>query len=175
MVEEFGSENVIGGDVASVGVVMGSSSDWEALKPCCATLEKLGIPYERYVISAHRTPDRCARYAQGAEERGLKAIIAAAGMSAHLAGVIAASTLLPVIGIPMKTSMMGGLDSLLSIVQMPRGIPVATVAVGSAGAQNAALLAARFLALSDGDLRSRLDGVRDEMVEAASGQTPWSS
>jgi len=152
---------------------MGSASDWPTMQVAASTLEKLGIPYERHVISAHRTPDRCAAYAEQAEQRGLRVIIAAAGLAAHLAGVIAAGTLLPVIGVPMKTSMMGGLDSLLSMVQMPKGIPVATVAVGSHGAVNAAVLCGRILSATHPEIHANLEKYVREMANAAAAQAPW--
>ena len=170
---DFSNTEVVGGDVALAGIVMGSSSDWPTMKHAADTLSALGIPYERHVISAHRTPARCAHYAEMAEERGLRVIIAAAGLAAHLAGVIAASTLVPVIGVPMTTSMMGGLDSLLSMVQMPKGIPVATVAVGSHGAVNAAVLAGRILAATHPDIHDNLERYVREMAQSAATQAPW--
>ncbi|MGB4636566.1 MAG: 5-(carboxyamino)imidazole ribonucleotide mutase, partial [Limnochordia bacterium] len=132
-----------------VGVVMGSTSDWETMQHACTTLEELGIAYEKKVLSGHRTPDEVFAYAASARGRGLKVIIAGAGGAAHLAGMIAAKTTLPVIGVPMQTKSRGGLDSLLSIVQMPGGVPVATMAIGRAGAVNAALFAAQILSVSD--------------------------
>jgi 5-(carboxyamino)imidazole ribonucleotide mutase len=132
-----------------VGIVMGSTSDWETMQHACTTLEELGIAYEKKVLSGHRTPDDVFAYAASARERGLKVIIAGAGGAAHLAGMIAAKTTLPVIGVPMQTKSLGGLDSLLSIVQMPGGVPVATMAIGRAGAVNAALFAAQILSVSD--------------------------
>lgn len=132
-----------------VGVVMGSTSDWETMQHACTTLEELGIAYEKKVLSGHRTPDEVFAYAASARGRGLKVIIAGAGGAAHLAGMIAAKTTLPVIGVPMQTKSLGGLDSLLSIVQMPGGVPVATMAIGRAGAVNAALFAAQILSVSD--------------------------
>lgn len=150
-----------------VAVVMGSDSDLETMKPCISRLRSFGIPVEVRVISAHRTPAAAEQFASGAREQGFGAIIAAAGKAAHLAGVLAAYTTLPVVGVPIKTSMMGGLDSLLSMVQMPKGIPVACVAVD--GADNAAILAAQMLALSDGDLADKLTafkaGMADEVAE----------
>jgi 5-(carboxyamino)imidazole ribonucleotide mutase len=128
---------------------MGSTSDWETMQHACTTLEELGIAYEKKVLSGHRTPDDVFAYAASARERGLKVIIAGAGGAAHLAGMIAAKTTLPVIGVPMQTKSLGGLDSLLSIVQMPGGVPVATMAIGRAGAVNAALFAAQILSVSD--------------------------
>lgn len=141
---------------AVVGVVMGSDSDLPKLKGTFEVLKKLGIAFEARVISAHRTPDVAHQYATGAEKRGLKVIIAAAGGAAHLAGVIASMTPLPVIGVPIQTSALGGLDSLLSTVQMPGGVAVATVGIGSGGAKNAAVLAAQILATADETLRGRI-------------------
>jgi 5-(carboxyamino)imidazole ribonucleotide mutase len=141
---------------AVVGIVMGSQSDLETLQPCAATLKEFGIPYEVRVISAHRTPDVAHEYAVSAAGRGLRVIIAAAGGAAHLAGVLAGLTPLPVIGVPMPTSMQGGLDSLLSTVQMPSGVPVATVGVGKAGPVNAAILAAQILATADPAIREKV-------------------
>ena len=146
-----------------VAVVMGSDSDLETMKPCIARLQSFGIPTEVRVISAHRTPAAAEQFASQARENGFGAIIAAAGKAAHLAGVIAAYTTLPVIGVPIKTSMMGGLDSLLSMVQMPKGIPVACVAVD--GADNAAILAAQMLALSDEDLAGKLSAFKAQMAD----------
>ena len=145
-----------------VAVVMGSDSDLETMKPCIARLQSFGIPTEVRVISAHRTPAAAERFASQAREDGFGAIIAAAGKAAHLAGVIAAYTTLPVIGVPIKTSMMGGLDSLLSMVQMPKGIPVACVAVD--GADNAAILAAQMMALSDEVLGDKLEQFKASMA-----------
>jgi 5-(carboxyamino)imidazole ribonucleotide mutase len=147
-----------------VGIVMGSASDWETMKNAADTLDKLQIPYEKRVLSAHRTPDAALEWAATAESRGLKVIIAAAGGAAHLAGVMAAKTLLPVLGCPMQSKSLQGLDSLLSMVQMPAGIPVGTLAIGSAGATNAALLAAAILALSDEGIRQRLNQYRQEQT-----------
>lgn len=145
-----------------VAVIMGSDSDLPALEPCLRRLEHLGVPYEAHIISAHRTPMEAHDFASHAQERGFGVIIGAAGKAAHLAGVLAAYTTLPVIGVPMKTSMMGGLDSLLSMVQMPKGIPVACVAVD--GGENAAILAAQMLALSDPALASRLAEYKGQMA-----------
>jgi phosphoribosylaminoimidazole carboxylase PurE protein len=139
-----------------VSIVMGSDSDWPLLEECATTLERFDVPYEVRVISAHRTPDMAAGHAQKAAGRGVKVIIAAAGGAAHLAGVLAAHTTLPVIGVPVASGFMDGLDSLLSTVQMPAGVPVATTAVGKAGAVNAAILAVQILALSQGELARRL-------------------
>ena len=146
-----------------VAVIMGSDSDLETMKPCIARLKSFDIPVEVRVISAHRTPAAAEQFASGARENGFGVIIAAAGKAAHLAGVLAAYTTLPVIGVPIKTSMMGGLDSLLSMVQMPKGIPVACVAVD--GADNAAILAAQMLALSDEALASQLADFKAKMAE----------
>lgn len=144
----------------AVGVVMGSKSDWETMKHACDVLEKLEIPFEKKVVSAHRTPDLMFTYAETARGRGLKVIIAGAGGAAHLPGMIAAKTTLPVIGVPVKSHALSGIDSLLSIVQMPAGIPVATVAIGNSGATNAGLLAAQFLSAFDDTLRVKLDTYR---------------
>ena len=146
-----------------VGVVMGSDSDLPVVQKCLDLLEQFDIPYEASVLSAHRTPERAHEYASTSRLRGLKIIIAAAGGAAHLAGVMAALTTIPVIGIPMATASLGGADSLYSTVQMPAGVPVATVAIGEAGAANAALLAAQILALSDDDLTHRLLAYRAEL------------
>ena len=139
-----------------VGIVMGSDSDWGLVKSGAATLEAFGIPYEVRVISAHRTPDRAAEYARTAAKRGLKVVIAAAGGAAHLGGVLAAHTTLPLIGIPVKGGALNGMDALLATLQMPSGIPVATVTLGSAGPINAAILAAQILALGDADIRRKV-------------------
>jgi 5-(carboxyamino)imidazole ribonucleotide mutase len=144
-----------------VGVIMGSHSDWETMRRACEQLESFEIPHEKQIVSAHRTPQRLAEYAAQAEERGLRVIIAGAGGAAHLPGMVAAQTLVPVIGVPVQSSALSGLDSLLSIVQMPRGVPVATVAIGDAGAVNAGLLAAQMLAVYDPALRQRLQVFRD--------------
>ncbi len=146
-----------------VGVIMGSTSDWDTMKEVCAVLEELDIPYEKKVVSAHRTPDLMFEYAETAQERGIKVIVAGAGGAAHLPGMTAAKTILPVIGVPVKSSNLNGLDSLLSIVQMPGGVPVATVAIGKAGATNAGLLAAQILATHDSDIRERLEKRRETM------------
>ena len=141
-----------------VGVIMGSTSDWEGcMRHAAETLGDLAIPYEARVVSAHRTPDLMFKYAEMAEDRGLQVIVAGAGGAAHLPGMTASHTRLPVIGVPVRSSALQGLDSLLSIVQMPRGVPVATMAIGAAGAVNAALLAARILSLRDEGLRERLE------------------
>lgn len=147
--------------MAKVALIMGSDSDFPALKGCVKTLKQFGIEVEVRVMSAHRTPDAAHEFSVNAEKNGFGCIIAAAGKAAHLAGVLAASTTLPVIGIPMKSSLMDGLDSLLSVVQMPKGIPVATVAVD--GGDNAAILAAQILATSDGAIREKLHAFKEEM------------
>lgn len=139
-----------------VGVIMGSTSDWETMKEACLILEELQVPYEKKVVSAHRTPDLMFEYAETAKSRGLAVIIAGAGGAAHLPGMVAAKTELPVIGVPVKSSNLNGLDSLLSIVQMPGGVPVATVAIGKAGAINAGLLAGQILGLQYPEIQERL-------------------
>ena len=139
-----------------VGVIMGSSSDWETMQHACLILDELKIPYEKKVVSAHRTPDYMFSYAEKAAERGLKVIIAGAGGAAHLPGMVAAKTNLPVIGVPVQSKALSGLDSLLSIVQMPGGVPVATVAIGTAGATNAGLLAAQIIGTFDKEVYERL-------------------
>jgi 5-(carboxyamino)imidazole ribonucleotide mutase len=143
-----------------VGVIMGSTSDWETMQHCAQTLDTLGVPYEKRVISAHRTPQLAFDWCGSAEARGLKVVIAAAGGAAHLAGVAAALTPLPVLGVPMESASLKGLDSLLSMVQMPGGIPVATLAIGKPGAINAALFAAAILALGDAKIKKALEGFR---------------
>jgi 5-(carboxyamino)imidazole ribonucleotide mutase len=143
-----------------VAIIMGSQSDWETMKNAADTLDMLGIPYESRIISAHRTPDRLVAFAKGAREEGFKVIIAGAGGAAHLPGMAAAMTPLPVFGVPVQSKALSGQDSLLSIVQMPAGIPVGTLAIGRAGAVNAALLAAAVLALSDEDVALKLDDYR---------------
>ena len=148
-----------------VGIVLGSDSDAAAMQPCVATLKEFAIPYELRVISAHRTPDAAHEYATTAADRGLRVLIGAAGGAAHLPGVLASLTPLPVIGVPMPGSVMGGLDSLLSIVQMPSGIPVATVAVGKAGPVNAALLAAQILGVADAALREKIVQYKARLAE----------
>ncbi len=140
---------------------MGSTSDWETMKHACDILEELHIPYEKQVVSAHRTPDLMFEYAESARDRGLKVIIAGAGGAAHLPGMTAAKTTLPVIGVPVQTKSLNGLDSLLSIVQMPGGVPVATTAIGKAGAVNAGLLAAQILSAFDGDIADKLEARRN--------------
>ena len=151
---------------ALVGIIMGSSSDWETMSAAADTLDKLGIAYETRVVSAHRTPDLLFEYAAGAAARGLKVLIAGAGGAAHLPGMTAAKTLLPVLGVPVQTRAFNGLDSLLSIVQMPSGIPVATFAVGNPGAANAALFAAAILALHDPAVAAALQRARAAQAAA---------
>ncbi|AIM16815.1 MULTISPECIES: 5-(carboxyamino)imidazole ribonucleotide mutase [Neobacillus] len=154
-----------------VGVIMGSKSDWDTMKYACDILEQLEIPYEKQVVSAHRTPDLMFTYAEEARGRGIKVIIAGAGGAAHLPGMVAAKTTLPVIGVPVQSKALNGLDSLLSIVQMPGGVPVATVAIGKAGAINAGLLAAQILATEDvelaGKLEARREAIKKEVLESS--------
>src|SRR5690606_2128801 len=147
--------------MVQVGVIMGSISDWDTIKHACETLDELEIPYEKQVVSAHRTPDDMFDYAKTAKSRGLKVIIACAGGAAHLPGMVSSQTTLPVIGVPVKTSALGGLDSLLSIVQMPGGVPTATMAIGNAGAINAALFAERSIARSGAEVAETLDAYRE--------------
>ncbi|MFS0674480.1 5-(carboxyamino)imidazole ribonucleotide mutase [Ornithinibacillus sp. 179-J 7C1 HS] len=150
--------------MALVGVIMGSISDWETMKHTCSVLDDLTISYEKDVISAHRTPDEMFMYAKTARERGLKVIIAGAGGAAHLPGMVASQTTLPVIGVPVQSRALNGLDSLLSIVQMPGGVPTATVAIGKAGATNAGILAAQVLGAFQEDIAERLAIYRKEMI-----------
>ena len=149
-----------------IGIIMGSTSDWETMRHAAETLDALGVPHESKVVSAHRTPKRLYDYAHGAKSRGLKAIIAGAGGAAHLPGMAASMTELPVLGVPVETQALNGMDSLLSIVQMPAGIPVGTLAIGKAGAVNAALLAAAMLATTDDALAGRLAEWRSKQTEA---------
>ncbi|MFO1320858.1 MAG: 5-(carboxyamino)imidazole ribonucleotide mutase [Burkholderiales bacterium] len=149
-----------------IGIVMGSQSDWDTMQNAARMLEDLGVPYEARVVSAHRTPDVMFEYAEQAAQRGLKAIIAGAGGAAHLPGMLAAKTRVPVLGVPVQSRALSGLDSLLSIVQMPKGIPVATFAIGEAGAANAALFAAAMLAVDDPDLGGRLDAFRARQTDS---------
>ena len=149
-----------------VGVIMGSTSDWETMQHACLVLEELEIPYEKKVVSAHRTPDHMFSYAEKAAGRGLKVIIAGAGGAAHLPGMVAAKTLLPVIGVPVQSKALNGLDSLLSIVQMPGGVPVATVAIGNAGATNAGLLAAQIIGTSDREVYEKLKQRRSKIEKS---------
>ena len=147
-----------------VGIIMGSQSDWTTLCHAAETLDRLAVPHETRIVSAHRTPDRLRTYATTAQERGLKVIIAGAGGAAHLPGMCAAWTTLPVLGVPVESHSLKGMDSLLSIVQMPAGVPVGTVAIGRAGAVNAALLAAAVLALGDAALAARLNALREQQT-----------
>jgi len=155
-----------------IGIVMGSANDWEVMKAAAKTLEEFGVAYDARAMSAHRTPHAAAEWAEGAEKRGVKAIIAAAGGAAHLAGVVAAHTTLPVLGVPMPSKHLQGLDSLLSTVQMPKGIPVATFAIGEAGAANAALFAVALLALSDKAMAAKLAEFRKNQTEAVLKAAP---
>jgi 5-(carboxyamino)imidazole ribonucleotide mutase len=150
-----------------VGIIMGSKSDWPTLRHAAEILDRFGVPHERRVVSAHRTPDAMADYARRAEERGLRVIIAGAGGAAHLPGMVAAHTIVPVLGVPVESRVLRGVDSLLSIVQMPGGIPVGTLAIGEAGARNAALLAVGMLATADDALRDRLKEYREEQAAAS--------
>jgi 5-(carboxyamino)imidazole ribonucleotide mutase len=155
-----------------IGIVMGSTSDWETMKAAAKTLDEFGVPYEAKAMSAHRTPDAVAEWASNAQKNGLKAIIAAAGGAAHLAGVVAAHTTLPVLGVPMPSKHLQGLDSLLSTVQMPKGIPVATFAIGDAGAANAALFAVALLAVTDKSIAAKLADFRQKQTEAVLKAAP---
>jgi 5-(carboxyamino)imidazole ribonucleotide mutase len=154
-----------------VAVIMGSKSDWETMRHASETLGRFGVPHESRVLSAHRTPHAATEFASNASERGLQVIIAAAGGAAHLAGVLAAHTLLPVLGVPMESQALKGMDSLLSTVQMPAGIPVGTLAIGKAGAINAALLAIAILALQRPELHQKLDAFRKEQTEKILNET----
>lgn len=147
-----------------VGLIMGSRSDWSILRHAAEMLDRLGVAHERRIVSAHRTPDRLVEYARSARARGLRVIVAGAGGAAHLPGMCAAWTTLPVLGVPMPSRSLNGIDSLLSIVQMPAGVPVGTLAIGEAGAVNAALLAAAILAVSDAGIASRLEQIRSEQT-----------
>lgn len=157
--------------VPVVGVVMGSKSDWETMRQSAEVLTEFGVPHECRIVSAHRTPDWMGDYAQSAESRGLKVIIAGAGGAAHLPGMIAAQTILPVLGVPVKSQALNGLDSLLSIVQMPGGVPVGTLAIGEAGARNAGLLAVRMLAVEQPALRDKLREFHRLQTERVLGET----
>jgi 5-(carboxyamino)imidazole ribonucleotide mutase len=150
----------------TVGIIMGSHSDWATMQAASQMLEALGVAHERRIVSAHRTPDRMAAYAKGAQARGLKVIIAGAGGAAHLPGMVASMTTLPVLGVPVESRALKGLDSLLSIAQMPGGVPVATFAIGEAGAKNAALHAAAILGLSDVAVKKRLDAWRARQTKS---------
>ena len=158
-------------EAVAVGIIMGSQSDWETMRHAAETLEALGVPFETRIVSAHRTPRRLYAYAEAARERGLKAIVAGAGGAAHLPGMTAAMTPLPVLGVPVESKSLKGMDSLLSIVQMPAGVPVGTLAIGRAGAINAALLAAAIVALSDDRVAAALDDWRERQT-AAVAETP---
>lgn len=153
-----------------VAVIMGSKSDWETMRHCVELLEELGVPNEHQILSAHRSPDATADFARTAARRGVRVIIAGAGGAAHLAGVIAAYTWLPVLGVPIQSKALQGLDSLLSIVQMPGGVPVGALAIGASGAKNAALLAASILAISDEKIREKLEAFRKKQTEAVLAQ-----
>ncbi|HEY4622412.1 MAG TPA: 5-(carboxyamino)imidazole ribonucleotide mutase [Metalysinibacillus sp.] len=154
-----------------IGVIMGSTSDWETMKHACDVLDELGVTYEKQVVSAHRTPDLMFEYAEQARDRGIHVIIAGAGGAAHLPGMVAAKTTLPVIGVPVQSRALNGLDSLLSIVQMPGGVPVATVAIGKAGATNAGLLAAQILSTTDemiaANLEQRRERTKAQVIESS--------
>ena len=156
---------------AQVAVIMGSQSDWKSMQHCIAMLKQLGVHYHAQVVSAHRTPDLLFDFAENAQQNGYQVIIAAAGGAAHLPGMVAAKTPLPVIGVPIKSSTLNGLDSLLSIVQMPAGVPVATVAIGDAGAKNSALLAASIVALQDSDIAASLVEFRKNQTETVMANT----
>ena len=151
--------------MGQISVIMGSISDWETMKHSCEVLDELGLPYEKEVISAHRTPEDMFTYAEKAKARGIKVIIAGAGGAAHLPGMIASKTTLPVIGVPVQTKSLNGLDSLLSIVQMPGGVPVATVAIGTAGAKNAGILAAQIIGTHNDDVAKQLEAYQQGMKE----------
>lgn len=150
-----------------VAVIMGSKSDWDTMKHACEVLEELEISFEKKVVSAHRTPDLMFAFAESARDNGTKVIIAGAGGAAHLPGMVAAKTTLPVIGVPVQSKALNGLDSLLSIVQMPAGVPVATVAIGKSGARNAGLLAGQILSLQNNEIKERLEKIRMEANKAA--------
>ncbi len=160
MSDRFSYEVAPGMSGALVGVIMGSQSDWATMRKACEVLDEFGVPFQSRIVSAHRTPERMHGYARSAKAGGIKVIIAGAGGAAHLPGMTAGSTILPVLGVPIRTSALSGVDSLYSILQMPRGIPVGTLAIGDAGAANAALLAIGILALSDPQLASRLEEFR---------------
>ena len=154
-----------------VGIIMGSHSDWATMKLAADMLDELGVPYEKDIVSAHRTPDKLFAYAESAAERGLLVIIAGAGGAAHLPGMTAAKTRLPVLGVPVHSKALSGLDSLLSIVQMPKGIPVGTLAIGEAGAANAGILAASIVALQDPEVAAKLDAFRAAQTQRVLGET----
>jgi 5-(carboxyamino)imidazole ribonucleotide mutase len=153
-----------------VGIIMGSQSDWATMKPAADILTELDVPHEVRIVSAHRTPDQLFHYASSAESRGLEVIIAGAGGAAHLPGMTASKTLLPVLGVPVGSKMLNGVDSLLSIVQMPRGVPVGTLAIGASGAANAGLLAAGICGNKDPEIRTRLRAFRDQQTQAVLDQ-----
>ncbi len=157
--------------MSTVAVIMGSSSDWETMRAAAETLEHFGISYEARVVSAHRTPELMFDFARSAEARGFKAVIAGAGGAAHLPGMVASLTALPVLGVPVASKALSGVDSLLSIVQMPAGVPTATFAIGPAGATNAALFAVRMLAVDDARLRKALEAYRGERAQQAAAST----
>ena len=157
---------------ALVAVVMGSTSDWETMRHAVELLDDLGVPNEHKIVSAHRTPEMMADFARGAADRGIRVIIAGAGGAAHLPGMVAAHTWLPVLGVPVQSHALHGMDSLLSIAQMPAGVPVGTLAIGSAGATNAALLAASILATSDPKIRKKLEAFRKRQTDAVLAQRP---
>lgn len=158
-------------DARVVGVIMGSQSDWPVMEKACELLEQLGVAYEAKIVSAHRTPERLVDYATSAKARGLKVIIAGAGGAAHLPGMTASMTPLPVLGVPVQSRALSGIDSLLSIAQMPKGVPVGTLAIGEAGAANAGLLAASIIALEDPDVAAKLDAFRAAQTNAVQ-ETP---
>lgn len=158
-------------DSPKVGIIMGSQSDWPVMQAAAQILTELGVAHETRIVSAHRTPDRLTEYAKSARERGLKVIIAGAGGAAHLPGMTAAMTPLPVLGVPVQSKTLSGLDSLLSIVQMPRGVPVGTLAIGEAGAMNAGLLAASIVALEDEGVAAKLDTFRKAQTDSV-GESP---
>jgi 5-(carboxyamino)imidazole ribonucleotide mutase len=157
---------------ALVAVVMGSTSDWETMRYAVELLDQLGVPNEHKIVSAHRTPEMMAEFARGAADRGIRVIIAGAGGAAHLPGMVAAHTWLPVLGVPVQSHALHGMDSLLSIAQMPAGVPVGTLAIGTAGATNAALLAASILATTDNKVREKVEAFRKRQTEAVLAQPP---
>jgi 5-(carboxyamino)imidazole ribonucleotide mutase len=162
---EVDVDAMLGSTQARVGVIMGSQSDWDTMREACNILDQFGVPYEARVVSAHRTPKWMVQYAEKAAERGLQILIAGAGGAAHLPGMVASCTTLPVFGVPVQSKALSGLDSLLSIVQMPGGIPVGTLAIGVAGAKNAGLLAVRVLAINDASLRAKLEAYITEQTQ----------
>ena len=155
---------MVAGKTPVVGIIMGSQSDWPVMQEAARMLDEMGVAYEAKIVSAHRTPDRLSEYAKGAKARGIKVIIAGAGGAAHLPGMTAAMTPLPVLGVPVQSKSLKGLDSLLSIVQMPKGVPVATLAIGEAGAANAGILAAAIIALADAGVAAKLDAFRAQQT-----------